>query len=199
MMRAWIVAGCVVLAGCSSAPPHYYTLSSPQASQKVADISRVAPYAINAVTIPAEVDRNAIVAQQKEGHLLLLSDDLWTAPLGAQIQTALSQGLEARLGMPPVQNLALGVRDNKVTQIFVDTQRFDMVPGQHAALSVAWRVQFAGGKPTFTCFTRLVQPVDVGVTPLVLGQQRNIQALSEQIAQMLMRRAAPSGAVCRQG
>ncbi len=129
----------------------------------------------------------------------MLSDDLWTAPVVAQIQTALSQGLEARLGMPPVQNLALGVRDNKVTQIFVDTQRFDMVPGQHAALSVAWRVQFAGGKPTFTCFTRLVQPVDVGVTPLVLGQQRNVQALSEQIAQMLMRRAVPTGASCRQG
>ncbi len=199
MMRAWIVAGCIALGGCASAPPHYYTLSSPQASHNVADISGVAPYAINAVTIPAEVDRNAIVAQQKEGHLLLLSDDRWTAPLGAQIQTALSQGLEARLGMPPVQNLALGARDSKVTQVFVDVQRFDMVPGQHVALSVAWRVQFPGGKPMFTCFTRLMQPVDVGVTPLVLGQQRNIQALSEQIAQMLMRRAAPSGAACRQG
>ena len=63
--------------------------------------------------------------------MLLLSDDRWTAPLGAQIQTALSQGLEARLGMPPVQNLALGARESKVTQIFVDAQRFDMVPGQH--------------------------------------------------------------------
>ena len=199
MMRAWIVAGCVVLAGCASAPPHYYTLSSLQASQKVADMTGVAPYAINPVTIPAEVDRNAIVAQQKEGHLLLLSDDRWTAPLGAQIQTALSQGLEARLGMPPVQNLALGARDSKVAQVFVDVQRFDMVPGQHAALSAAWRVQSPGGKLTFTCFTRLVQPVDIGVTPLVLGQQRNIQVLSEQIAHMLMRRASPSGAVCRQG
>jgi uncharacterized lipoprotein YmbA len=188
-----------VLAGCASAPPHYYTLSSPQSSHKLADVSGVAPYALNAVTIPAEVDLNAIVAQQKEGHLLLLSDDRWTAPLGAQIQTALSQEIEARLGMPPVQNLALGARDGKVTQVFVDVQRFDMVPGQHVALSVAWRVQFPGGKLMFTCFTRLMQPVDVGVTPLVLGQQRNIQALSEQIAQMLMRRAAPSGTACRRG
>jgi uncharacterized lipoprotein YmbA len=197
MMRAWIVMGCVVLGGCASTPPHYYTLSSPQAAQALADASGVAPYALNAVTVPAQVDRNAIVVQQKAGHLLLLSDDLWSAPLGAQLQTALSQGLEARLGRPPVQNLAVGARDSKVTQIYVDVQRFDMVPGQHVALSAAWRVQFPGGKPTFTCFTRLTQPVEVGVTPLVLGQQRNVQELSQQIAQMLMRRAAPQGASCQ--
>ena len=197
MMRAWIVIGCVVLGGCASAPPHYNTLSSPQTVSAVAGAPRVAPYAINSVSVPAQVDRNALVVQQKEGHLLLLSDDLWSAPLGAQLQTALSQGLEARLGMPPVQNLALGARDSKVTQIFVDVQRFDLVPGQQVTLSVVWRVQFPGGKPTFTCLTRLTQSVDVGVTALVLGQQRNVQELSQQIAQMLMRRAAPQGASCQ--
>ena len=197
MMRAWIVISCVVLGGCASAPPHYYTLSSPQAVSTVAGAPSVAPYAINSVSVPAQVDRNALVVQQKEGHLLLLSDDLWSAPLGAQLQTALSQGLEARLGMPPVQNLALGARDSKVTQIFVDVQRFDLVPGQQVTLSVVWRVQFPGRKPTFTCLTRLTQSVDVGVTALVLGQQRNVQELSQQIAQMLMRRAAPQGASCQ--
>ena len=170
MMRAWIVMGCALLAGCASTPPHYYTLSSPQAAHALADAPGVASYALNTVTVPAQVDRNAIVVQQQAGHLLLLSDDLWSAPLGAQLQTALSQGLEARLGRPPVQNLAVGARDSKVTQIFVDVQRFDMVPGQHVALSAAWRVQFPGGKPTFTCFTRLTQPVEIGVTALVVGQ-----------------------------
>ncbi len=197
MMRAWIVMGCALLAGCASTPPHYYTLSSPQAAHALADAPGVAPYALNAVTVPAQVDRNAIVVQQQAGHLLLLSDDLWSAPLGAQLQTALSQGLEARLGRPPVQNLAVGTRDSKVTQIFVDVQRFDMLPGQHVALSAAWRVQFPGGKPTFTCFTRLTQPVEIGVTALVVGQQRNVQELSQQIAQLLMRRAAPQGASCQ--
>jgi uncharacterized lipoprotein YmbA len=172
-------------------------LSSPQASHAQADAPGVAPYALNAVSVPVQVDRNAIVVQQKAGHLLLLSDDLWSAPLGAQLQTALSQGLEARLGRPPVQNLAVGTRDSKVTQIFVDVQRFDMVPGQHVALSAAWRVQFPGGKPALTCFTRLTQPVEIGVTALVLGQQRNVQELSQHIAQMLMRRAAPQGASCQ--
>ena len=71
MMRAWIVIGCVVLGGCASAPPHYYTLSSPQTVSAVAGAPRVAPYAINSVSVPAQVDRNALVVQQKEGHLLL--------------------------------------------------------------------------------------------------------------------------------
>lgn len=197
MMRVWMTAVLLALVGCASTPPHYYTLSSAQPAQKLADAPGVSPYAVNAVTIPAEVDRNAIVAQQQEGHLLLLSDDRWTAPLGSQIQTALSQGLEARLGTPPVQNLALGTRDSKATQIFVDVQRFDMVPGRHVVLNAAWRVQFPGGKLTFTCFTRLTEPVDVGVTALVLGQQRNVQALAQQIAQTLMRRTAPQGAFCQ--
>ena len=102
------------------------------------------------MTVPAQVDRDAIVVQQKEGHLMLLNDDRWTAALGAQLQSALAQGLEARLGRPSVQNLALGARDSKVTQIFVDVQRFDMVPGQYVALNAAWRVQFAGAKLALT-------------------------------------------------
>jgi uncharacterized lipoprotein YmbA len=65
MMRAWIVISCVVLGGCASPPPHYYTLSSPQAAHAVADAPGVTPYALSAVTVPAQVDRNAIVVQQK--------------------------------------------------------------------------------------------------------------------------------------
>jgi uncharacterized lipoprotein YmbA len=197
MMRRWIAASCVVLSGCASAPPQYYTLSSPQPAHVVADASGVAPYALNSVTVPAQVDRDAIVVQQKEGRLMLLNDDRWTAALGAQLQSALAQGLEARLGRPSVQNLALGARDSKVTQIFVDVQRFDMVPGQYVALNAAWRVQFAGAKLALTCFSRLTQTVDIGVSALVLGQQRNVQALAQQIAQSLMRRTAPSDVSCQ--
>jgi hypothetical protein len=39
--------------------------------------------------------------------------------------------------------------------------------------------------------------VDIGVSALVLGQQRNVQALAQQIAQSLMRRTAPSDVSCQ--
>jgi hypothetical protein len=49
-----------------------------------------------------------------------------------------------------------------------------------------------------TCFSRLKQNVEIGVTALVLGQQKNTQLLSAQIAQALVSRSAPADAQCTQ-
>ena len=193
LLLAWLTA----LAGCSSAPPVNYTLSPPLPPGAVTpSASRVGPYALAEVTVPPEVDHAELAVQQTDGRILLLANDLWAAPLGGHLRTALALELTKQLGMPPVQNLTPGMRDAQASLVQVDIQRFDMVPGQQVTLEALWRVRFAGTKNFLTCFVRLQEPGGVGVTPLVLGQQKNIQQLSVLIAETLTRQGKPSGANC---
>ncbi len=186
----------LVLAGCGSPAAFNYTLSPPMSSSDVSAVKPVGPYALSDVTVPPEADLASLVVQQTDGRVLVLANDLWTAPLSSHLRTALSLELTTRIGMPPVQNLAAGAGDSNVTRIQVDVQRFDMVPGQYVAIHALWRIRFAGSNKVMTCFTRLQQPVSVGVSALVTGQQKNTQQLSAQIAQALETRAMPTGAQC---
>jgi len=187
----------LVLTACGSPAAFNYTLSPPMsADSAVAPTKQVGPYALADVTVPPEADLASLVVQQTDGRVLVLSNDLWTAPLSSHLRTALSLELTSRLGMPPVQNLASGTGDANVTRIQVDVQRFDMVAGQYVAIHALWRIRFAGSNKVLTCFTRLQQPVAIGVSALVTGQQKNTQQLSAQIAESLISRAAPSGAQC---
>ncbi len=186
----------LVLAGCGSPAAFNYTLSPPMSTSHVPAVKAVGPYALSDVTVPPEADLASLVVQQTDGRVLVLANDLWTAPLSSHLRTALSLELTTRIGMPPVQNLAAGAGDSGVTRIQVDVQRFDMVPGQYVAIHALWRIRFAGSNKVMTCFSRLQQPVAVGVSALVTGQQQNTQQLSAQIAQALETRALPTGAQC---
>lgn len=186
----------LILAGCGSPAAFNYTLSPPMTGANVPVVKSVGPYSLSDITVPPEADLASLVVQQTDGRVLVLANDLWTAPLSSHLRTALSLELTSRIGMPPVQNLAAGTGDASVTRIQVDVQRFDMVAGQYVAIHALWRIRFAGSNQVMTCFSRLQQPVQVGVSALVTGQQKNTQQLSAQIAQALETRATPTGAQC---
>jgi uncharacterized lipoprotein YmbA len=80
----------------------------------------------------------------------------------------------------------------------VDVQRFDLVPGQYVALDALWRLRFGQSGSVLTCFSRFKQNIEIGVTALVLGQQKNTQLLSAQITQALVSRRAPAEIQCTQ-
>ena len=186
----------LVLVGCGSPAAFNYTLSPPVSSAVVPVVQSIGPYALSEVSVPPEADLASLVVQQMDGRVLVLANDLWTAPLSSHLRTALSLELTSRIGMPPVQNLASGSGDSHITRIQVDVQRFDMVAGQYVAIHALWRIRFAGTNKVMTCFSRLQQPVSIGVSALVTGQQKNTQQLSTQIAQALETRVAPAGAQC---
>jgi uncharacterized lipoprotein YmbA len=193
----------LALAGCGSPAAFNYTLSPPVSTATGSGVlsapvpaKTVGPYALASVTVPPEADLSSLVVQQTDGRVLVLVNDLWTAPLSSHLRTALSLELTTRLGMPPIQNLVSGTSEAGVTRIQVDVQRFDMVAGQYVAIHALWRIRFAGSNKVLTCFTRLQQPVSIGVSALVTGQQKNTQLLSAQIAESLQTHANPAGAQC---
>ena len=202
-MKSFLLCSALVLLeGCSSPPAYHYTLSPAADRAPTAALSALPTpsaakaYVLGPVTVPSEVDSTMLVTREPSGRLLLLSDDRGAAPLSAHLQSALGLELTQALGMPPLQNITQALAQTTATLIQVDVQRFDLVPGQYVALDALWRLRFEQGAQVLTCFSRFKQNVEIGVSALVLGQQKNTQLLSAQIAQALSTRKAPSEASC---
>jgi len=206
LKRFALALGALSLVGCAGPPAQYYTLSriDSQAglvskSAGAQSVGSVGPYTLFEIGVPAAVDNLSLVVRQGDGRLMILGEDRWTGSLSSQLLTALSQLLTQRLGMPPLQKLAAEAAMASVTKVQMDVQRFDLIPGQSVSLDTVWSVRFPGSKSFLTCYTRLQQPVGIGVLALVQGQQDNVQALAAQIAEALSSRRAPVGSTCTGG
>jgi hypothetical protein len=209
-----LLAGLTVtlLAGCASQPNVYYTLtaSEPGADSGVRALSDQAMpglYTLTTVAVPAPVDDTMLVVRRSDDQLMKLAHDRWTAPLGKQVGNALVVALTRDLGMPPLSRTQAAGKNESVTQFSVDVQRFDMVPGQYAALAAVWQISpnvgtFTGvpnrnQKRRLTCYTTLSQAVQPGVAPLVRAQQRNLQQLARAMVQAWVDGQPPASTRCR--
>ena len=223
MTRLFPVAALLLaLAACSSTPSVHYTLTppansslavgsaagsgnagsgnagsgNPSTAQSSVSTTGLKPYALTSVTVPAESDQTAIVVRQEDGRMLVLEFDRWIADLSSHLQSAVSVDMTSQLGMPPVQNLGTASLDKSFTRIQLDVQRFDMVPGRQVSLSAVWRIQYGAPAATLICHAEMQQPVDPGVSAMVVGQQKNIRQLSALMSQTLVARKAVAGAKC---
>lgn len=200
--RLMMAMGVLSLVGCAGPPAQHYTLSrveaqSARSSSSVSSMSvKAGVYTLADIGVPAEANNISLVVRQGDGRLMVLSDDRWTGSLPSQLSTAISQEMTLRLGMPPIQKLVAEAAASSVTNIQVDVQRFDLIPGQFVAIDAVWSMRFPGSKSFLTCYTRLQQPVGIGVLALVQGQQINVQALAAQLSEALINRKAPSGSSC---
>lgn len=201
--RFSLALGVLSLLGCAGPPAQHYTLSraASQSTQPILNAAGtpgrvVGPYTLSDIGVPAEVDKLSLVVRQGDGRLMVLSEDRWTGPLSAQISTALSQSLTQLVGMPPIQKLVTEAAQASVTKIQLDVQRFDLIPGKSVALDAVWSIRPPGSKAFLTCYTRLEQAVGIGVLALVQGQQSNVQALAQELAEALRTGQAPKGSRC---
>ena len=200
--RLVLAMGILSLVGCAGSPAQYYTLS--RVDVKSALSSSVVPstsakagaYTLSDIGVPAEANNISLVVRQGDGRLMVLGDDRWTGSLSSQLSTAISQEMTQHLGMPPIQNLVAEAARASVTKIQLDVQRFDLIPGQSVTIDAVWSMRFPGSQSFLTCYTRLQQPVGVGVLALVQGQQKNVQSLAVQLSEALVSRKAPSGSSC---
>ena len=194
-----------VLAGCAGQPNVYYTLTANeqgQASteQRALDVNAAGLYTLSSVAVPAPVDDTMLVVRRSDDQLMKLAHDRWTAPLGKQVDNALAVALTHVLGMPPLSRSQAAGNARVVTRFSVDIQRFDLVPGQYAALAVLWQLKRGAANQTsatLTCYTELRQPVDPGVAPLVQAQQQNIAQLAQAMAAVWQRGDMPASTRCQ--
>lgn len=202
-MKCWTVLammlGGSLLAGCTSTSTVHYDLNSSPSTPPKGGQAPVA-YELSDVSVPEIFDVSSLVVRQPNDSMMVLSHDKWVAPLGQVVRSALTEALTQQLGMPPIQSILSSAQLQKarLNNVYVALQQFDMRPAKQASITVLWRIDFADKRnKDLTCYSVFSQPVTPGVLPLVVAQQKNVQALAAQIASALTNGKAPQAARCQ--
>ncbi len=185
LFRALSLVALMALAGCASAPLHYYTLMPSAASPAPASPTGF-DFQLLPVSVPVQADQPQLVVRQGGQGVVLLENERWIAPLGDEIRAAVSADLAGALGSTDVTGLP---RSNKpVLRVKLDVRRFEAVPGRYALLDAAWSVRLlesTGGatdSAVLSCTQRFSEPVGAGYDAMVAGYQRALAELSRRIA-----------------
>ncbi|MEX3606226.1 MAG: PqiC family protein [Burkholderia sp.] len=178
------LSGAALLAGCASAPSHFYTLSS-DADTVTASRSLLANptflIQVPAVNVSEQVAKNQLVVQRGESRVDVLEEHRWASPPADEIRRALSSALTRRLGTIDVAAAPTppGV---PVYRVSVDVQRFESWPGDKAALDAVWSVRSLATQSMMTCRSTLVEKVGSGYDALVAGHRQTVGELAARIA-----------------
>ncbi len=147
--EGWGEGACLLallLAACSSVPPtRFHTLMPPLDARATAPAVNRAPWQLQHVNVPAQVDRPQFVLRSADGSLAVLEQERWIAPLADELGGALTDTLARRLGPASTSD---------AWQIAVDVQRFESVPGRLARLEAAWSVRRGAARRRCTAWPR---------------------------------------------
>ncbi|PXX37916.1 PqiC family protein, partial [Aquitalea magnusonii] len=175
----------LALAGCSTAPLYYHQLqgglparSTPQAGAVIL---------VEAVSLPAEVDRPQLLLQDSRGQPQLQEQHYWTASLSRLLTQALAVNLSHQLGLSSVYaapQLSLG---RAALHVAVDVRSFRLEAGEGATLAAAWRITRPGSaEALLQGYYRQHQAASgSGQAGLVAAQQDLLDGLSREIAAAL--------------
>ncbi|MGH6993810.1 MAG: PqiC family protein [Caulobacteraceae bacterium] len=97
MRRIAVIASLLALAACGHSPPTRFFTLSPVGPENGPARASNGPIQLDAVHIPAELDRPQMVRQVSANRLEIEEQDRWGAPLGAMMRRTLAQDLLARL------------------------------------------------------------------------------------------------------
>jgi uncharacterized lipoprotein YmbA len=200
MIRSFTpVAIALALAGCSSAPVHYHTLSAPTMAGST---GQPAPFAIDvlAVGIPAQLDQQQLVVRQGASGLIVQDGERWSGAYADEIRDALAVQLAGSLQAQDVSGLGR-VGGQPVLRIQVQVRRFDAWVGDKVQFEGTWRLGFADGdaKARLLCSSRFEVPARGGYPEAVQAQQLVLAQLAAAIAARARTWDGTAGAACVTG
>lgn len=170
----------VAVAGCSTAPSRFYSLSSTATADGTPATS--AAVMVGPVTIPASVDQPEFVVQVAPNRVDVDEFNRWVAPLNDAIARAVAGDLVVLLGTPEVASAQLAnfSPDYRVT---IDVQRFESIQGDAALVEAVWTVRKTAGGDTRSGRTVAREPVQgQGFDALAAAHSRAIAKMSADIA-----------------
>jgi uncharacterized lipoprotein YmbA len=132
------------MAACSASPEvRYYTLSAAPVASNAAASSGRAFYSIDAVAIPALLDRPQIVMRTGHNGADVLEDDRWIAPLPDLLRRVLAADLSARLGAGAVIEPGLPSGPS-IRRIAISILEFDSRSDGQSVLDASWTISEPG-------------------------------------------------------
>ncbi|MFA6231357.1 MAG: PqiC family protein [Rhodanobacter sp.] len=199
-MRVLTACAILGLAGCASAPLHYYTLVPPAGVPTNAGQTAGPPFELLPVSVPAQVDQPQLLVRQGGQGVALLGSERWIAPLGDEVRSAMSADLSAELNSQDVSGLPGNGKPR--LRIKLDLRRFDSEPGSYALIEAAWSVRLLSGgdhAEPVACSSLIRETVAPGYAALVQGHQRALGQLAAQMAAVARSLAAGEPARCPTG
>jgi len=167
-LKITVLAAFMLLGACRSEPINFHTLTPVQPGT-----ARVGgEIAIEAISVPPQVDRAQIVIRQGDSGLAILETQWWGASLSDELRSALVDQLS-------------NANSRSKASVRIDVQRFDSIPGQYALMDVKWRLRQPGSADDsrLTCRTVLKTPSGPSIDDLVVAQQNNVKRLAAVISQ----------------
>jgi uncharacterized protein len=167
-----------LLGSCVSTSAHYYTLMSEPEHSAPATVA--VPFRLEIGSIPAQVDRSELVIRLPDGRMAIVDSERWIAPVGDELQNALSVELLRRLGAispsEPTGPRSLFIRLN--------LDRFESSPYRYALVEASWHLALKSPayNVSVVCRSRAYEQVTGNYPDLVRGYQRAVAALASEIA-----------------
>jgi uncharacterized lipoprotein YmbA len=191
LVVAWLVSA---VAGCTSAPVHYYTLTpaseTPAAGTAFAIDVRV-------IHTPPQLNRAELIVRTGPAEVTLLENERWASPVRDEIKDALRLELERRLGRAPeLRNAFVKLALN------IDIQHFEAELGRHALIEAAWTATLSttdpgpNGARVTSCTFHADETIHAGYSGIVEGYQREIAALADAIMAVLGSASTGSDTPC---
>ena len=183
MRKAFSVVFVLLLfGGCASAPVRYYSLENSPENILTAITGSCCRVKIKNISLPPAVDRSEIVARGDDDQMLVLSNDLWIAPLRDEIKAAFANSI--RENLTGFGRSDTGAGDAVLTSVRIDVERFDAAISQFVLVRVVWQIAFpiAGHDLTAVCQSSNKVSIGIGVPELVRGYRQAIVNIGAQIA-----------------
>lgn len=177
---ALLVTGLSWLAGCSTPPSRFYTLSPMAVPATTASALSVS---VGPVSIPAMVDLPEIVLSQGPNRVTLDEFNRWAAPLADNIAQVVAENLVALLGTPQVTLFRQTLGATADYRAAIDVQAFLSATGDAATLNAAWMVRRSRDGAIRTGRTSVSEPTNgPGYEALAAAHSRALATLSQDIA-----------------
>jgi uncharacterized lipoprotein YmbA len=186
MRRRLFLAGLLVLAGCSSPDPNYYTLRAVPGTVLTGEVKLVE---LRRSGLAGYLDRPEIVRTQADYRLSIGNGDHWGEPLGALVARTLAEDLNLRLPGTSVFTSQGSISADPDVTVELDLQRFDAdASGQVVMLAQVAVTRTPGRDHAAAQTVRLVvTPTGATTTALVAALSTALGQLADRIAAMLVR------------
>jgi hypothetical protein len=183
----------LLLAGCGSSPPtHFFTLA-PVASTGRVGTTPPSPVQVDAVHLPAVLDRTQMVRKTGSDTLTIDDRDQWGAPLGELARNVLARDLAARMPQGSVI-LPNAPAPSSATQLVVNIVRFGEDADGKVRLEGSWALlQGNTNAPLMSrevAFEDQVAPGDSGAQAAAMSKL--LGRVADDIAQQVVALPEPS-------
>lgn len=140
MAAVALLAGPLLLSGCTaSKPSRFYVLTPLQASKEAAGTSGLA-LGIGPVVIPQYLDRPEIVTRTSDNRLELAEFDQWGGRIGDNITRTLAENLSGLLKTDRISIYPWTDSSGLADQITVDITKFERDPSGDVTLTAFWTI-----------------------------------------------------------